>query len=438
MNPLDEKPAALVDTARMGGEWRQNWKLVLACFFGFSFFSFMTASIGVFMKPLGDEFGWSRTLLSSGVTIAALTTALLSPVCGVVIDRFGPRRVALPGLVATMVAICAFSLVNGSPVQWMALWAFYAVISISVKTTVWISAVARVFEKGRGLALGVTLCGTAAAQSIAPPLGEALISEFGWRMAYLFLGLGWGLTTLALSALFLHDDHVKIRKAASGDQPQAQPVQPAAQPARLPGLTVSEAMRDTALWRIAIATLLVMALTMGLAIHLFPILEDAGVPRSRAAALLSLIGVSGIVGKLVTGVLLDRYKANWLGGISIGIASLAFAFLLDGIRTPTLIVIALVLSGYSAGTKIQIASYLTARYAGLRNFGAIYGILTSIVAVATGIGPMLAAMAYDYLGGYSSFLIAGSIGCLLSGILIATLPAYPEWADEAGSGTRTA
>ena len=414
------------------GEWRENWKLVLACSVGFSFFSLMTVSLGVFMKPLGDEFGWSRTLLSAGVTIAAFIAALLSPFFGIVIDRFGPRRVALPGLVATIVAICAFGLVNGSAIQWLAMWTFYAIISISVKTTVWISAVARVFEKGRGLALGLVLAGTAVAQSVAPPLSQALIAAFGWRVAYVCLGLGWGTTTLILSLLFLKDGGANAGTVAAGkrgaeDFPQ------------LPGLSLPEALRNSAFWRIAIATLIVMTLTMGLAIHQFAILEDAGVSRAHAAALVSLIGVAGIAGKLVTGVLLDRFRANWFGGISIGLAAFAFAFLLDGIRTPTLVIIALLLSGYSAGTKLQIASYVTARYVGLKNFGAIYGIITSIVALGTGLGPMIAALSYDHLGGYSQFLIAGTVGCLLAGGLIASLPAYPNWAlpDETATADKS-
>jgi MFS family permease len=73
-------------------EWRRNWTLVLACFVGFSFFSVPTASLGVFMEPIGQEFGWGRTLLSAGTTMTSVVTALLSPVVGMMIDRFGARR----------------------------------------------------------------------------------------------------------------------------------------------------------------------------------------------------------------------------------------------------------------------------------------------------------------------------------------------------------
>src|SRR6516162_4686589 len=142
-------------TARQ--EWRSSWTLVLASSLGFSFFSVMLAGVGLFMGPLGKEFGWSRTLLSSGPSIATFATAILGPFFGILIDRIGTRRLVLPGLVLTMISICAFSLANGSKVQWLALWAVFGIVSVSIKSTAWTTAVVSVFEKSRGLALALTL-----------------------------------------------------------------------------------------------------------------------------------------------------------------------------------------------------------------------------------------------------------------------------------------
>lgn len=397
-------------------EWKRGWRLVVACFIGFSFFSIMTHSLGVFMEPLSREFGWSRTLISSGVTISSAVTALLSPFFGILIDRYGSRKVALPGLVAAMFAISAFSLANGSAWQWMGLWVFYAVISISVKTTVWTAAIVGSFTAAQGLALGFMLAGTGAAQVILPPLTTWLVDEFGWRLAYVWLGGGWGGLTLLLCWFFLHDVHSRAASGAAGEA-KARP--------DLPGLTIAEAWRDSALWRIATSTFFVMLLTIGLLIHQIPILVEAGVSRIDAAWLASLAGLAGIVGKLVSGVLLDRYRANWIGGLTLVATGLAFLLLIDGVRTPALIVVAMVVNGYSAGSKLQIASYLTARYGGVRNFGVIYGLITSLVAFGSGVGPMLAGFVYDTAGDYTAFLLAGTIGCTLCGFLIMTLPRYP-------------
>lgn len=408
-------------------EWRANWTLVLAASLGFSFFSVMLASTGLFMGPLGEEFHWSRTLLSSGPSIAVTMTALLGPFFGMLVDRFGTRRLVLPGLVLTMISISSFSLINGSQFQWLALWVVFGFVSVSIKSTAWTTAVVGVFEKSRGFALGLTLAGTAVAQSAVPPLGNFLITEFGWRAAFVWLALGWGGVTLVLCLLFLFDVRDRAASKRKADARAGRVPAREVPAVDLPGLTKSEAWRDSVLWRLAISNFIVMVLTMGLAIHLFPILTEAGVSRANAAWLTGLGGIAGIAGKLVTGVLLDRYRPNWIGGITLGAAALAFALLMDGIRSPTLIVIALLVNGYAAGTKTHITGFLTARYAGMKNFGAIYGVMSSLMALASGIGPMLAGFIYDSSGGYSLFLMAGTVGCAVGGLIIISMPAYPEW-----------
>lgn len=412
-------------------EWRSNWTLVLAASLGFSFFSVLLASTGLFMGPLGKEFGWSRTLLSSGPSIATTITALLGPILGMLIDRFGTRRLVLPGLVLTMVSISAFGLINGSQTQWVVLWVVFGIVSVTIKSTAWTTAVVGVFESSRGLALGLTLAGTAVAQSVVPPLGNFLITEVGWRLAFVWLAVGWGGITLLMCLLFMFD--VRDRAAGRRKADARAGLAPAAEVPviDLPGLTGREAWRDSALWRLAISNFVVMVLTIGLAIHLFPILTEAGVSRANAAWLTGLGGIAGIVGKLVTGVLLDRYRPNWVGGITLGAAALAFFLLIDGIRSPALIFVALLVNGYAAGAKTHITGFLTASYAGMKNFGAIYGVMSSLMALASGMGPMLAGLIYDHAGGYRLFLLAGTVGCTLGGLLIISMPAYPNWNKRA-------
>lgn len=407
-------------------EWKAGWKLVLASFVGFLFFSTLTTSMSVFIGPLHREFGWSRTLLSAGVAISSIVTALLSPFFGILLDRYGARRLALPGIVITSLAIASISLANGSPAQWLFLWGFYALISISVKTTVWTAAVAGVFDKAQGMALGVTLAGATAAHTIIPPLANWLIEEFGWRLAYVILGLGWGAIALVLSYFFLYDAHDRRR----ADLPKGS--KGSAMRPDFPGLTLGEAWRDLALWRIGISIFIIMLLTIGLLIHQIEILAAAGVSRTNAAWLASLAGAMGIVGKLVTGVLLDRFRGNWISGVTLSAAALAFFFLIDGVHTPALIFVAMLVNGYTAGAKLQIASYLTVRYAGMRNFGKIYGLVTSLVALGSGLGPLIAGRVYDVWGSYVPFLAAGVIGSVVAGVLLITLPRYPDWTAANG------
>jgi predicted MFS family arabinose efflux permease len=277
-----------------------------------------------------------------------------------------------------------------------------------------------VFERSRGLALGLTLSGTALAQTAVPPLGNWLIGSFGWRGAFIWLGVGWGGITFLLCLLFFFDarDRLAAAPATAGVSPKA-PV--------LTGLTPKQALRDSALWRVGISNFVVMLMTIGLGIHLFPILTEAGVSRASAAWLTSLTGVAGFVGKIATGALLDRFRPNLIGGITLGVMAIVFLLLMKDVRTPSLIIVAMLANGYAFGTKTQITGFLTASYGGMKHFGVIYGVMAALMALASGLGPMVAGFTYDHLGGYGPFLLAGGIGCALSGVLMLTLPAYPMW-----------
>jgi MFS family permease len=205
-----------------------------------------------------------------------------------------------------------------------------------------------------------------------------------------------------------------------------------------PGLSVAQAWRDRALWQIGISTFLMMTLTIGLLIHQFPIMVEAGVTRTTAAWLTSLFGVGGVVGKLVTGYLMDRFSPNWIGGVTLASAALAFLFLMEPFYTsttleiggaPALLVVAMAVNGYASGTKLQVTGYLTTRFAGLRNFGKIFGMMAAVIAAGSSLGPVLAGWIYDTVGDYEAFLIAGVAGSIISGVLLVTLPRYPAFAE---------
>lgn len=404
-------------------EWRRGWPIVVAAMAGFSFFSVLLSATGLFIEPLEREFGWDRATLSMGPAIATAVTALLSPFYGALIDRFGSRRLGLPGVAVTMAATCMFAFASGSKAQWVVMWVIFGFILTSIKSTIWTTAVAGAFSKGRGLALGLAVTGPAIAQTLVPPLGNFLIESFGWRSAYVWFGLGWGGITLLLCWLFLTDAHDRKAKEAKAGL-VARPV------VILPGLTRRQALRSLALAQVAVSSFIVMMMTIGLAMHLFPILTEAGVPRTQAAWLLSLGGIAGIIGKLATGALLDRFRPNWTGSLTMGVTSVTFAVLIWWLDSTPALVLALIINGYAAGSKTQITAFLTAGYAGMRNFGMIYGVMSALVALASGLGPWVAGKVYDVAGNYEPFLWAGAIACALGGAILLALPPMPNWEDE--------
>ncbi len=400
-------------------EWKLHWPLVLAAAVGFSFHAVATYSLGLFMEPLGAEFGWSRAEISAGLTLSALLSVPLSPVVGAMIDKWGARRLAIPGLILKMGVLSLFATANGSSTQWYALWALYALVALAVKSTVWTMAVSGVFTTARGLALAVTLTGTAISQTLVPPITQILIDWIGWRGAYVALGLGWGTPALLLCLFFLYDAH-DYRERARGTGT-------AAAVTDLPGLGIREALSSVPLIRIAISTLLMMVLTIAVIVHQVPIYTEAGLSRQNAALLASLAGIAGIFGKLITGFLMDRLDAGWVGGLTLAACALAFAALLEPLRTPSTIVVSMIIIGYSSGCKLQICAYLTSRYGGMRNFGKIFGFMASLISLGSGVGPMLAGAIHDIFGSYTVLIIAGIPGSLIGGLLLVALGPYPDW-----------
>ena len=400
-------------------EWRAHWPLVLAAFVGISLPIVPYNALGLFIEPLSKEFGWSRTLIAAGGSMAAAVTIPLAPFFGALVDRWGARRLALPGLILTGLMIAAFSLANGSAVQWLALWGVYALVGLLLKSTLWTAAVSGVFTAGRSLALSCTLSGMALAAIGAPPVARWLIDAYGWREAWRYLAVGWTLPAFVLCVFFLFDVHDRRRRpatATTGEAPE------------LEGLSIRQALRSLPLYRIALATLLTLLFSSSLIIHKVPLLTEAGVSRETAALLASLAGVAGVVGGLTTGWLMQRFDAGWVAGITNALMALALVFLLEPFRTPTLIVAAMLVVGYAGGTKVQICAYLTSVYAGMKNYGKIFGVMGSIIAVTGAIGPLFGGIMYDVAGSYTLLIWSGIPASLLAGALLIRLGPFPDWA----------
>lgn len=403
-------------------EWRNHWTLVLAAAIGFSLQAVATNAIGLFIEPLSIEFGWSRAEITAGLSLAAFLTLPLAPVVGAAIDRWGTRRIALPGIVVTAASLASFGLTTGSVSQWFALWLAYAFLSLAVKSTVWAAAVSTTFNAGRSLALGITLTGAAITQIVVPPLAQWLIADFGWRMAWILIGLGWGAAAFVPCFFFLYGAHERRREAAAASVGKAAI-------AVLTGLSVKDSLRNPALLRIALATLITMFLGIGVMVHQVPILTDAGVSRANAAYLASLFGIAGLIGKLLTGWLMDRFQGGLVGGLTLAAPAVAFPLLLEPFRTPATIIVAMIILGYSVGANFQIITYLTSRYGGIKNFGKIFGFMSIVVTAGAALGPVAAGAVYDLAGSYTPFLIGGIPAGIISGLLVVGLGPYPDWDD---------
>ena len=405
-------------------EWRGNWLVVVAAMTGLSFSSVAPMSMSVFIGPLSREFGWSRATAASGMAIFAAIAVVLAPMAGILIDRWGSRRMAIPGVILTALALAGFSQANGTPMQWLMLWSLYALVAVTIKAPVWTAAVTSKFIAGRGLALAITLCGTAIAQTLTPSIGQWLIATRGWREAYVWLAVGWAAVTLIITLLFFFDAHDSRRRAAakSGTKPE---------PLNFDGITLKQALRNSVFLRIAGAALLSNLLVGGFMVHEVPLLQDLGLSAAAAAAVMGATGAASIAGKLFSGWLLDRTHAGWIAGPSLALPAVACALLLQAhAAAMQLALVAVAIFGYVAGAQYQLITYLTGRYCGMRSFGKIYGLISGLIALGIGIGPILIGLIFDHAGNYTPVLIAGVPIALVCGLLLTRLGPYPQWQSD--------
>ena len=147
----------MVPNGTATGEWRNYWHLPVTAGLGYATATMYVYGMGPFIEPIQQEFGWSRAQISSGITIAAFFSAVFGIPVGMVVDRVGPRRVGLIGVLLMGAAVAMLGTATGSKSNWVMLWGILAFSTLWVQATVWTSAVNSRFEKSRGLALAITL-----------------------------------------------------------------------------------------------------------------------------------------------------------------------------------------------------------------------------------------------------------------------------------------
>ncbi|MCB2072182.1 MAG: MFS transporter [Novosphingobium sp.] len=397
-------------------EWKAHRGLVLAGMLGMSFYSIITYSLGTFIEPLEQEFGWSRAEISLGLTIFTLTATFGGPLIGAVIDRFGTRRVALPGIALHAAAFAAFGITDGSIFQWIVLWSVMAVVALATKGLIWSAAVSSVFTVSRSLALAVMLTGTALGQA-SPIVANWLIESVGWRMAYVWLGAGWGGLAFILVLLFFFDAREHSRRSGAAS-PSA---------AGLPGLTSAEAIRDSRIWRIGLANLAMTFVGGGITVHLVPILSETGAERSVAVAIAASAGIAAIAGKLLAGVLLDRIQSSLIPFTAFALPALGYFLLLDRFESDAMLTLGVMIIGFASGAGFQITTYLVSRYGGLRNFGKIYGTISSTLMLGASLGPLASGMLYDATGSYELLVVAAIPVVLVAALMFVGLGPYPDF-----------
>jgi MFS family permease len=392
-----------VEARSLNGVGTQRWGVVLGSLLGLMVGNgpIMQFTFGIFLKPITEEFGWNRTQASLALVLGVTLTAICVPFAGGLMDRHGVRAVTLPAIALLAAFTAAVAFVATSPILFIVLYGLMGIAAAGQTPLPYAKAITAWFDDKRGLALGIAMAGVGLGAALIPQFAQALVSSYGWRGAY--IGLGVGVFMLAFPAvLFL----VKMPPRESGN------TQPSAQ--ALPGLSLREAAHTSEFRALAATCFLVACATNGTIAHVVPLLGDRGVTASEAAGSLAFAGLSLIIGRIWAGYMLDRMHGPIVSAVFFALPLIGIGLLAANVSSPALCV---VLIGLGLGAEVDLIAYLTSRYMGLKSFGEIYGLLFAIFLLGSAVGPLVMGVSFDVFASYGP-CIAVFAGALIAAIYL--------------------
>jgi MFS family permease len=390
-----------------------GWRMVAAAFcIQFLQAALLHNAFGAYFSVLIDEFGWSKTAVSGAAALQPMEAAILGPVLGWVMDKFGAQGMIRIGIFTFGLGFCLLSTIS-------TLTGFYAAIVVIALGSSLCGyfplnvAIIRWFERYRSraismLTLGLALGGTAV------PLVAGSIQAFGWRATALGSGIlvlvvGW-----PISSVF------KNRPEDIGevlDGRNAPPV-PAGAPVVAPvrHFTTSEALRTPSFGLLSAGHACALLVVYAVNVHAITHIRDSmGYSLSQASFFISMLTVCQVIGVAIGGWCGDKFEKRRLAagcmiGHAIGLALLAFA------SNAYMLAAFSIIHGTSWGMRGPMMQAMRADYFGSKSIGMILGIASLVIVLGQVGGPMIAAVMADLTGNYQAgFLLLAamvSIGSL--------------------------
>jgi MFS family permease len=382
-------------------------------------------SFGVFLNPLVHTFHTSRAAISLAFSLHNLLGALWLPISGRLIDRFGARRVIIPGTIIYGLILLSGVWIGNSIWQ---LYLFYAALGFAASgphPVPYGVVISHWFNRRRGLALGLMMLGVGIGGIVVPLLAQRLIATLGWRMAYGIFGAAVLLLPRPVAAAFLQDDPAKRGLRPDGvEGPESSPLPPQDKE----GLSWREIWHEPTFWLMICVFCLTGASVHAGVLHMPALLSDRGLSAGRAALASSVIGASLMVGRTASGYLLDRFFAPRVAMLFYGASALGMVTLLSG-ASGKMAMAAAFLVGLGMGAEVEVIGYLLSRYFGLRAFGSAYGHAFGAFMIAGAAGTLLMGAGFDRTHSYTAPLAGFCIAMVVALGLLTRLGSYRYGVD---------
>jgi sugar phosphate permease len=377
-------------------------------------------TLAVFIFPMSEDLGWSRTLIAGAASVGGLAATVASPVVGWALDRYG-ARVILTGSVLVM-GLSTVSLAWATvPIAFYLAYGTGRVIFSSPMNIGSSVVVSRWFVRRRGRATGILFLSHSLGMITFPLIAGLVIKYRGWEDAWIVLGVLVWVLALGPVSMLVRQSPESVGLLPDGDLPTEQDDgTPAESPAEEQNWTLKEAMRTPTLWLLALATGFLYLLQSGTNIHQGAYFLDQGLGVGVSAATLSMNAVFTGVGSLFWGWLVDKAPVRYTyAGVALMMAVALVLFPIADTIAEALTVAAIF--GMAVGGILVVPVVAYANYFGRQSLSAIRGVTEPLVSLGQAIGAVFSGIVYDVTGSYNdAFLILGILGFATIGMLLAT------------------
>jgi sugar phosphate permease len=386
----------------------------------------VTQAFGAYLAVLAEEQGWSKTALSGAAALQQMEVALLGPVLGWLLDRFGPKGFVRAGVVVFGAGLCLLSQVHSLP----AFYGAFIVIALGSSLCGFFPlnvALIHWFERKRARALSAMSIGLALG-GIAVPLVAQSLTTFGWRSTALASGIFAIAVGLPLALVIRNrpEDHGEVVDGMAGETASKNLVLEKEDSTR--DFTAREALRTSAFWLLSLGHGFALFVVHAVSVHAITHLKEGlGYSVAAASLVISLVTIFQIGGVALGWAIGDRFKKRLIAAACMLAHALGLLFLTYAVSAPMVIAFA-VLHGTAWGLRGPFMQAIRADYFGRSAIGMILGLSFMIIVVGQVGGPLIPGMLADLTGDYRlGFTILAVLAGLGSGFfLLARKPKRPS------------
>lgn len=387
------------------------------CLAGFARQGPAVAVLSIFVVPMTDAFGWSRTEMSGAVSLGGLLAAVVSPMLGPFVDRRGARLVLCIAVAGTGIACMALSLIQ-SLLLFYVLFCFARMVWAGPFDLGLYSALNNWFVARRAVATSIATLAQMSGLVALPLIAQIAMTGSDWRAGWIAVGA----TVLIVG--FLPCWLLLVRRPEDvGLQPDRLVAGDAA-PIVEPRWSRAEAMRTPAFWLLSLYTVLVYPVQAGVSLHQAPHLIERGIPPMEAATVIAIFSALSAVASFGIGFLPRSWPVRWLMAASAACLCIGSLGLI-GVSSAVDAILAAGTFGIGIGGIMMLLPMAWADYFGRESYGAIRGVALALQVTAQAAGPLVSGMLRDWTGNYTdALLLFGGLAALA--FVVATSAVRPQ------------